>query len=136
MNILYLGNNVSYSICLYIVGKHLPSSKRWFTFRLDISVPAWEISVLKSTQIPEESENLEFVVGSKKKRQMAYFLHQDHRNQNFSQLAYLNYNKIYTTAVNKGMAFCSDNKFWKCRALQTYPQNPLDEIGFKVFFII
>ena len=74
-------------------------------------VPDREISVLKSTQIPEESENLEFVVGSKKKRQMAYFLHQDHRNQNFSQLAYLNYNKIYTTAINKGMAFCSDNKF-------------------------
>ena len=60
---LYLWNNLSHIICSYIVGKHLPSSKRWFIIGMDISSLGWEISVLNSTKIPEKSEKSEFFVG-------------------------------------------------------------------------
>ena len=58
--------NFSNGICLSIVGKHLPSSKRWFIIWMDLSVPDREISVLNSTKIPEKSEKSEFFVGGPK----------------------------------------------------------------------
>ena len=63
---LYLWNSAIYKICSYIVGKHLPSSKRWFIIGMDMSVPDREISVLNSTKIPEKSEKSKFFVGGPK----------------------------------------------------------------------
>ena len=63
---LYLWNNLSHRICSYIVGKHLPSSKRWLINEMDVSVPDWEISVLNIDKIPEKSGKLEFFLGIQK----------------------------------------------------------------------
>ena len=63
---LYLWNNLSHRICLYIVGKHLPSSKRWLINEMDVSVPDREISVLNIDKIPEKSGKSEFFVGGPK----------------------------------------------------------------------
>ena len=63
---LYFWNNLSHRICLYIVGKHLPSSKRWLIIGMHISAPDREISVLNIDKIPEKSEKSEFFVGGPK----------------------------------------------------------------------
>ena len=59
-------NSASFKICPYIVGKHLPSSKRWLIIGMDISVRDQEIPALNSTQIPEKSEKSGFFVGGPK----------------------------------------------------------------------
>ena len=60
---LYPWKNASYRICSYIVGKHLPISKRWLIIGMDISVPDREISVLNSKKISKKSEKSKFFVG-------------------------------------------------------------------------
>ena len=66
LKMLYLWNSWSYTICSYIVGKYLPSSKRWFIIEMDMSVPDREISVLNSAKIPEKSEKSQLFVGGLK----------------------------------------------------------------------
>ena len=109
---LILGGNIenlisreqcSLNICLHIFGKHLPSCKIWFIFRLNISVPDWKISVLKSTKISENQKNwksswrfknLNFV-------KMTDFIDPDHQNEQFVSSIY-----TYSWGFYRLLIFC------------------------------
>ena len=84
---LYLWNSATYKICSYIVGKHLPSSKRLFVIGMDMSVPDREITLLNSNKIPKNRKDLNSSCGVKIFQFLTYFVHKCHETEQFCKVS-------------------------------------------------